>query len=226
MSKASKRSSESPAGKQDDAKKQKYSTNQQYEVTHPNHVQNHLDRLKHSDPVLQLHLHNDKKELCSPDIKVSSQNLLEAMMYPLSPQDFKSTCFRKKAVHIRSDRSDRARDISMNYMFGLDSRQIFEETSSDSIFLWIPSSSSKNQSDGDADGNGDDPKSEKCLQSIDIQDPNTANILHQNSNYASYCRAPPELEQPLVSSMLRDVGLGLGQYDPTGECRYRGLIEE
>jgi len=41
--------------------------------------------------------------------------------------------------------------------------------------------------------------------------------LHKHSNYASYCRAPPELEQPLVSSMLRDVGIGLGQYDPTGE---------
>ena len=147
-----------------------------------------------------------KISIDSPDITAISKDLLQSMLYPLSPRDFKSSCFRKKAVHIRSNRKDRAHDISANYMFGLDPKQIFEETCSDSIFLWIPSN----------DKSGLD---EKSLQSIDIQDPNTAHVLHQHSNYASYCRAPPELEQPLVSSMLKDVGLGLGQYDPTGELR-------
>ena len=130
----------------------------------------------------------------------------------MSPFDFKSTCFRKKAVYISSGRKDRVHDIISNYMFGLNPKQIFEETSSESIFLWIPS-------DGKNDNPSPNTNGKKCLQSIDVQDPNTAYLLHTHSNYASYCRAPPELEQLLVSSMLRDTGFGLGQYDPTGKLR-------
>ncbi len=196
MSTVKKRSSKSSATAKD-AKRRKHASDP-HEVSTPENAMDLLNGMKHADPVLQLHL-TDQSDC--PDITVTSNNLLQTMMYPLSPQDFKSQCFRKKAVYISSNRVDRARDISMNYMFGLDPKQIFEETSSDSIFLWIPSND----------------KEQKSLQSIDIQDPNTAYILHKNSNYASYCRAPPELEQPLVSSMLRDVGIGLGQYDPSGE---------
>ena len=186
-------------------KRQKYAWKKQ-QVSSPTYAQDLLNELKHADPVLRLHLTKED----SPDITPTSKNLLKSILYPLSPLDFKSTCFRKKAVCIRSNRKERARDIISNYMFGLDSKQIFEETSSDSIFLWLPSSGKRETLCSNAN-------EKKCLQSIDIQDPNTAHILHTYSNYASYCRAPPELEQLLVSSMLREVGLGLGQYDPTGK---------
>lgn len=169
-------------------------------------AQDRLKELKHADPVLELSLaEND-----CPDIIPTSNNLLADFLYPLSPSDFKSNCFRKKAVHIKSNRNDRGRDIISNYMFGLNPKQIFEETSSDSIFLWIPMKEGQERSSSTAN-------EKNCLQSIDVQDPNTAHILHTNSKYASYCRAPPELEQLLVSSMLRDTGFGLGQYDPTGK---------
>ena len=188
-----------------DSKKQRNCC-KEHQVNSPKDVHKLLNELKHADPVLRLHLANGD----SPDISPTAKDLLESLLYPLSSIDFKSTCFRKKAVNIRSNRKDRARDIITNYMFGLDSKQIFEETSSDSIFLWIPS----NDKEGSSCSNTNEKKS---LQSIDIQDPNTAHILHTHSNYASYCRAPPELEQPLVSSMLRCIGLGLGQYDPSGK---------
>jgi hypothetical protein len=223
MSTNIKRTSESIKAETKDVKRQKH-VSKEYEVTCPKHVQNLLNELKHCDPVLQLHMHPTSKiAIDSPDITAISKDLLQSMLYPLSPRDFKSSCFRKKAVHIRSNRKDRAHDISANYMFGLDPKQIFEETSSDSIFLWIPSTckdndNDKNDNDKSSSGSKCNEKS-KTLLSIDIQDPNTAHVLHQHSNYASYCRAPPELEQPLVSSMLKDVGLGLGQYDPTGELR-------
>lgn len=51
--------------------------------------------------------------------------------------------------------------------------------------------------------------------------------LHRSGN-ATYCRAPPRLEQLLVSALLNDTGLGCGQYDATGEsitCLGRGEIE-
>ena len=165
-----------------------------------------LNELKHADPVLRLSLTED----CSPDIIPTSRTLLKDLLHPLPPSAFKSSCFRKKAVHIRSNRADRGREIISNYMLGLDPKQIFEQTSSDSVFLWIPTK-------GGTENSSSNQNEKHCLQSIDVQDPNTACILHTNSKYASYCRAPPELEQLLVSSMLRETGFGLGQYDPTGE---------
>lgn len=194
-------------------KRQKTGRTELLIVSSTEDAENLLNDLKHSDPVLQIHLDANNTE--TPDITLSTPNILETLLYPLSPSLFLSSCFRKKAVHIRSNNPNRAKEISSKYMFDLDSRQIFEETSSDNVFLWIPAartctpsqSNSKDKKEGTA----------KALQSIEIQDPQTAHVLHISSNYASYCRAPPELEQPLVSLMLRDTGLGLGQYDPTGE---------
>jgi len=194
-------------------KRQKTGRTELLIVSSTEDAENLLNDLKHSDPVLQIYLDANNTE--TPDITLSTPNILETLLYPLSPSLFLSSCFRKKAVHIRSNNPNRAKEISSKYMFDLDSRQIFEETSSDNVFLWIPAartctpsqSNSKDKKEGTA----------KALQSIEIQDPQTAHVLHISSNYASYCRAPPELEQPLVSLMLRDTGLGLGQYDPTGE---------
>jgi hypothetical protein len=179
-------------------------------------AENLLNYLRHSDPVLQIHLDANNDEM--PDISLSTPNILENLLYPLPPSLFLSSCFRKKAVHIKSNNANRAKEISSKYMFDLDSRQIFEETSSDNVFLWIPSTScTPSQSSSNSKDKKEGTTKAKALQSIEIQDPQTAHVLHISSNYASYCRAPPELEQPLVSLMLRDTGLGLGQYDPTGE---------
>lgn len=167
-----------------------------------------LNDLKHSNPVLQLHLHKSDP-LPDPGCELSgSKDLLNTLIYPLSPRSFHSSCFRQKALHIKSNNRDRARNISETYMFGLDAKKIFEETSSDCIFLWIPPNSNDTHNK---------ENSKNALLSIEVQDPNTAHILHTCSNYASYCRAPPELEQILVSHMLRGTGLGLGQYDASGE---------
>ena len=180
----------------------------QSSVGDKNYAQALLNDLKHNDPVLRLNLSREE----SHDIDPTSKKILESILHPLSPQTFKSTCFRKKAVHIHSDREERVHDINTNYLFGLNPKRIFEETSSDSIFLWIPSSGKRKHSSSNETSNV-----REVLQSIDVQDPNTAYILHTHSNYASYCRAPPELEQVLVSSMLRELCFGLGQYDPTGK---------
>jgi len=178
-------------------------------------------KLRHAEPVLQLNLpqppskqasssvmNNSVPKISLPD---SSSSLLATLMYPLPSSTFLSSCFRRKAVHIQSNDKNRADDISNNYMFGLDTKRIFEETSSDSVFLWI-----KPFHDDDKNDNSNYTTMEG-LKSIELQDPETAFLLHKSSKHASYCRAPPELEQPLVYNMLRDTGLGCGQYDPTDE---------
>ena len=187
--------------------RQKHRIKEQQQALRPNHANGLLNKLKHTDPVLRLQLTRDDYP---PDICPTSRNLLDSLLYPLSPHDFKSTCFRKKAVCINSNRKERVENIIKNFMFGLDPKRIFEETSSDSVFLWIPSNDKNKVSQLMQN-------EERCLQSIEVHDPNTAYILHTHSNYASYCRAAPQLEQLLVSSMLKGIGFGLGQYDPTGE---------
>ncbi len=94
-------------------------------------------------------------------------------------------------------------------MFGLNPRQILSETSSDHCFVWIA------QQQGGADSQRR-PSARKLISSIEMQDASAAAALH-DAGHATYCRAPPELEQLLVSRLLADTGMGCGQYDPGGE---------
>ena len=166
--------------------------------------------LNHSDPVLKIKIPSSipSDEPLPPLTR--SDMCLENLLYPLSKEQFLEHCFRKKAVHIDSSnnvtRDGRMNDLTEG-MFRLDTRKIIEETSSDNIFVWLvdksPLSSKK-----------DGPQ--KLVQSIQMEDPNSAFQLHTIGNHALYFRAPPDVEQPLVSQMLASTGLGCGQYDPSG----------
>ena len=112
-------------------------------------------------------------------------------------------------------------DICHNYLFDLDVRQIFRETSSENVFLWLrppATSSSKDQCNDNkmpsrATGSTTTPTPIPTLNSVEISDPDTAYALHQSGLHSAYCRAPPLLEQHLVSSLLRSTGLGGGHYE-------------
>ncbi len=197
-------------------------------------AENELNKLKHADPVLRLHLPKPDKSSSGsksviPEINFdnssssSSSSLLEKLLFPLSPKSYMTNCFRQKAVYVSSNDKCRVSNLNSKYMFDLDPKQIFEETSSDSVFLWIRQQQNQKIKDDSDYTNGenylDDGDTEigsssiPPLKSIEIQDPDMAYLLHSSSNYASYCRAPPELEQPLVYNMLKDTGIGCGQYE-------------
>jgi Cupin-like domain len=108
--------------------------------------------------------------------------------------------------------------------------ELLQQTSSDNIFVWLstpPSLTSKAElspprNDASAtDGSNNQDRStphhrrRRRIHSIEVADAESAYYLHQ-AGHALYCRAPPALEQTLVSSLLADTGLGCGQYDPTG----------
>lgn len=140
-----------------------------------------------------------------------SSSLLDDMLHPLTKEEFLEQHFRKNAVCIQrrsrpSDAGDEyshgnvlVSSICNQYLFGLDVRQIFAETSSENVFLWLrsPSNSSSN-----------------TLNSVEIADADTAYALHQSGSHPAYCRAPPILEQLLVKSLLCSTGLGAGHYHP------------
>lgn len=190
MDRSPKRQKKSPEEKEN---KEKYSEND---------IEKLIQELKHCDPCLKIELSkDDSPEIDLPDGDQNNKptsSLLETMFYPLSSSSFLSSCFRKKAVYIHSENSSRSDAIAHKYMFDLDAKQIFHETSSDSVFLWIPV---KDENEHEDDQNKQTTSSAKPLKSIEIADPETASTLF-DSGYASYCRAPPELEQPLVYNMV------------------------
>ena len=229
----------------DKAKKRKLnatlSAKEKYDIVKTSEdIQILLANLRHVHPILQ-YAHAPPPATPPSDDAVSTgiappslsnpytsaeSSLLSKLLWPLSPDSFMSSCFRQKAVHVQSNNTERTKKLSDEYLFGLDSLKIFEETSSDNIFLWItpkaePVAAVDENSHQKQNGNesaticGQD--SPPALHSVELADPQMANLLHTTSHHASYCRAPPELEQPLVSSLLRDTGLGCGQYDPTGD---------
>lgn len=136
---------------------------------------------------------------------------VDSLMYPIPSSEFISKHIRQKAVHItccegQEDIHEKSRILELReHMFDLDAESILRETSSDSVFLWLRK---RDQSLADK---------EDRIQSIEVSDIGTAIALHKTAGHATYCRAPPMVEQNLVSSMLRSTGMGCGQYDPTGE---------
>ena len=157
-----------------------------------------------SDPVLELTMTATAESIDAID--PSSPTLLQDMLGPLPRDYFLHNLFRKKAVYIAGSASHYVQQIVENYMFNLDMKYVLEETSSDNVFVWLAA----------AQNGGNDGKSKGAIRSIEVSDPGSALALYE-CGHATYCRAPPELEQPLVSSLLRDTGLGCGQYDPSGE---------
>ena len=153
-----------------------------------------------SDPVLMLTVNQSNAVAINP----SSPTLLQDLLSPLPRDYFLRNLFRKKAVHIASKRN--VKNIVENYMYNLDMRHVLEETSSDNVFVWLAPHFG---------GGDDDGSSNKTIRSIEVDSESALPLFE--CGHATYCRAPPELEQTLVSSLLRDTGLGCGQFDPSGE---------
>mmetsp|Transcript_19354 Transcript_19354/g.38840 ORF Transcript_19354/g.38840 Transcript_19354/m.38840 type:complete len:692 (+) Transcript_19354:62-2137(+) len=174
-------------------------------------------------------------------LKPESDRLLDDMLHPLSKARFFKHHFRKDAVCIQRrpqpfneerhhkkgqnkhvngatttqtlGNKDMVSHICQKYLFDLDARQIFAETSSENVFLWLrpPQFSTPQQSNTTAKSS---TRTSSALNSVEITDPETAYVLHRSGSHPAYCRAPPELEQLLVGNLLRQTGLGGGQYHP------------
>ena len=165
-------------------------------------------RAKRQNQIQESTINESDQEHLPKVLHPASNELLADMLHPLPKRDFLMHHFRKDAVHIqRSPHSQTSEmlvsDICSNYLFDLDVRQIFAETSSENVFLWLrPVPSNEPTS------------TRQTLNSVEIDNPETAYQLHMSGRHAAYCRAPPLLEQHLVGSLLRATGLGGGHYHP------------
>lgn len=162
-----------------------------------------LHNLAARDPVLVVQLDVD-----APVLDISSSSLFVDIIHPVSPSDFMETCFRRKALHASSANPTRVQSI-IHAMDNLDPASILRNTSSDNVFVWILD------------------QQHRKIQSIEIENAETAIALH-SAGHATYCRASPQVEQPMVASLLRGTGIGCGNYDPSGESNVimgRGEVE-
>jgi len=185
-----------------------------------------------SNPVLEIELKDGDNP---PPIEVQSDNLLRDMLFPLDSTIFMKDFFRQKAVHIstKGKYTDRIQSLIEEQMYNLDMESILNETSSENIFVWLHSqneNTTTNMIDSKSKSKKNNPLNNNkisTLRSIEISNPSTALSLH-HVGHATYCRAPPELEQYLVSSLLRNTSFGCGQYDPSGSSTStlgRGEVE-
>ena len=153
----------------------------------------------------------------SKSFRPESDTLLDDMLHPLTVDDFLDDHFRHNAVHVdrrnlpRKMREGLVSIIRERYLFDLNVRKIFEETSSENVFLWLrpPPPSPSTPSSSSMSSPPPPP-----LDSVEISDPEIAHKLHVSGSHPAYCRAPPSLERLLVSSLLRSTGLGGGHYHP------------
>jgi hypothetical protein len=161
-----------------------------------------LHNLAARDPVLVID-HDDP-----PFLDISCSSLFSDMIHPLTPSAFLETMFRRKALHVASSSPTRIHPI-VEAMGNLDPATTLRDTCSDHLFVWILDTQHRK------------------IQSIEIDSVDTAIALH-SSGHATYCRASPQVEQPMVASLLRGTGMGCGNYDPSGESSVvmgRGEVE-
>lgn len=110
-------------------------------------------------------------------------------------------------------------DNSMNHRFSmvgniglydLDPLLIYQNTSSDNIFIWLQQHEDEQQQQPNSNMNH---KLRTKINSIEIADPTSAYALYQLGKHSTYCRAPAYIEHTFVSHLLHNIGLGCGQYD-------------
>ena len=146
-------------------------------------------RVQRSTPVLTVLLEQD-----------GSSSLPHSFLLPefvgVDLPKFRQEFFRAKAVAVVRRQSEHKEhdhsflDQLKQDLFHLDSLQLFQNTASDQIFVWIQS------------------KTEDKIHSIEVDDPLTAHVLYQQGEHSTYCRAPTHVEQYLVSTLIQETGMG------------------
>ena len=145
--------------------------------------------------------------------------LLPQLLSPLDSSVFIEHYFRKCAVHVQGNSPTRFDNVLNEFLSN--PSQIFEQTASENIFVWLQVPL------GNPKGSGKKRKS--LIHSMEVEDAETALALHQ-AGHSTYCRAPPPLEQALVQALLTDTNLGGGGGEPRrgvaiNESFVRGEVE-
>ena len=142
---------------------------------------------------------------------------LDALLHPLSKDDFLRQHFRQRCVVIRGGGAERASSLFPAASAG-DVEEVVENTASERVMAWVRTDGTVRTMDGLPPSRG------TTARSIDVDDPRSAIALHQ-AGHALYCRAPPAIEETLVNALLKETSLGLPPLRDAGPLSGRGEVE-
>ena len=142
---------------------------------------------------------------------------LDALLHPLSKEDFLRRHFRQRCVVIRGGGAERAAALFPAASAG-DVEEVVENTASERVMAWVRTGGTVRTMDGLPPSRG------TTARSIDVDDPRNAMALHE-AGHALYCRAPPAIEETLVNALLKETSLGLPPVRDAGPLAGRGEVE-
>ena len=142
---------------------------------------------------------------------------LDALLHPLSKEDFLRRHFRQRCVVIRGGGAERASSLFPAASAG-DVEEVVENTASERVMAWVRTGGTVRAMDGLPPSRG------TTARSVDVDDPRSAIALHQ-AGHALYCRAPPAIEEALVNAFLKETSLGLPPVRDAGPLSGRGEVE-
>ena len=142
---------------------------------------------------------------------------LDALLHPLSKDDFLRQHFRQRCVVIRGGGAERAATLFPAASAG-DVEEVVENTASERVMAWVRTGGTVRTMDGLPPSRG------TTARSVDVDDPRSAVALHQ-AGHALYCRAPPGIEEALVNALLKETSLGLPPLRDAGPLSGRGEVE-
>lgn len=70
--------------------------------------------------------------------QITEKNLFQALIYPLTPDQFYESYFAQRALVIKRGSVDRFQHLVKTQMYNLDVREMCENTASDKIHVWFP----------------------------------------------------------------------------------------
>ena len=111
---------------------------------------------------------------------------LDALLLPLSKDDFLRQHFRQRCVVIRGGGAERAATLFPAASAG-DVEEVVENTASERVMAWVRTGGTVRTMDGLPPSRG------TTARSVDVDDPRSAVALHE-AGHALYCRAPPGID--------------------------------
>lgn len=151
----------------------------------------------------------DTKDIRYPSIPIDGNDLLSALIYPLSKNEFMKDYWTKKYYNVSIDNQDRVKDL-LNGPFPFHLKTLLQETASQKIHVWMKNKINKEE------------KNKSDLLSFSVEDFDSAlSCFHCGGNL--YFRSSQELADVFITSIMNDLDIGIGANYNDGN--QRGEIE-
>lgn len=129
---------------------------------------------------------------------ITEANIFKAVIYPLTPAQFYSRFFAKRALIIKGGRKTRFSHIVKTQMYDLDVEQICENTASEKMHIWFPNKNSKIE--------------DKQIKSFGTEETELAVTAFQRGGASLYFGSSLEFRNLYCKQLTYQMGMNFGAY--------------